>query len=130
MARTQTFTLFQSSVATSFAGGVFLDCPVKGNVVAVQFNMSGIGNAANVSEATAELSRVTVDQSGSATGKGIIAAASNTALASNYGAASNLTVSPLAEPVNVGERLYLHFRNAGANWVHHSVTCNITIQVA
>lgn len=126
--RTTTFTVFQSSVATSFAGGIYIDIPVDGTIVGIHGSMVGTGNAGAVSHATAELSRLATDQSASAVGRGILFSMASATTAGSSATAANHATGPMAEPIRQGERLYLNFRNAGANWVNHVATVNITVQ--
>lgn len=119
----QTFTLFNSSVATSFSGGIYLDFPTAGRVTHVLFSLEGLSAAAAASEMTSELATGTVDQYSGGSGKNIIAmwcncGTSGTKIASNG-------VVPVGVQVRAGERWYLNAKNGATNWQDHRASCTI-----
>lgn len=110
----QTFTLINTSVATSFSGGIYYDVPANGTLTHVAMSVSGLAAAANPSEAIAELGTATVDQYASGTGKNILATCAVGEESGNMATAN--VVVPLGLKVQAGQRFYLNFKNGQTNW--------------
>lgn len=115
--RTETLTLINSSVATSFSGGIYVDIPYDCRLVGINFSLVGAANAGASSEMLAECALAPVNQYGGGSGKGILATAANGGT-TGYDAAVNAFV-PMDVPMRAGQRVYLSCLNNGANWVRH-----------
>jgi hypothetical protein len=106
-----TYKLFQSGTAD---GTVYIDLPISGRILSVNYSMHLAAGAGGIGVAHVELSRQATNQAIITNPRGVITGAYVTSAAASQGAACNVTFFP-NEPVKSGERLYLNAAGSAAN---------------
>lgn len=119
-------TTYKLYTAANTDGAVYIDLPISGRIVGIDFVLGLTAGAGGVAAATAELSRVAVNQIATSNPRGVIASAYLQTSAASTGASANVQVVR-DEPIKSGERLYLNTAGAAANVAFFNATAYVTI---